>query len=90
MNNLSDANYDGNFAMRSGIGGGNKSNIAADSSQPNKRNTIGGTGGNIKIERSVYMQREIRPSYDGSENSLVVKTDCFSEEQRKKHPLETV
>ena len=90
MNNLSDANYDGQFAMRSGVGKGNKCNPESDTATANKRNTIGGTGGNIKIERTVYLQREVRPSYDGSENSLVVKTDCFSEEQRKKHPHETV
>ena len=90
MNNLSDANYDGNFAMKSGVGGGNKGRVDSEASGGNKRNTIGGSGGNIKIERTVYLQREVRPSYDGSENSLVVKTDCFNDEQRKKHPRETV
>lgn len=88
MNNLSDANYTGNFAMRSNIGG-NKIKSGSSVDTADKRATIGGSN-DIKIQKTVYMQRETRPSFDGSENSLVFKTDCYSEEQRKNTPRETV
>ena len=43
----------------------------------------------IKVEQSIYQQREVRVSVEGSERSLVNwKADCFSEEQqRKKHEV---
>lgn len=44
----------------------------------------------IKIEQTIYQQREVRPSLEGSERSLVWKTDCYSEEQKRKSPRETV
>lgn len=48
------------------------------------------TGAEIKIRRTVYQQREIRASLDGSESSLVFKADCYSEEQKARMPREDV
>jgi hypothetical protein len=92
MNNLSDANYNGSHVLSS-MGGANKIKSMNGSRIDNgsKRDTIGGSKGNdIKIEKTIYQQRELRPSLDGSESSLVFKADCYSEEQRKKIPRETV
>lgn len=42
----------------------------------------------IKVEQTVYQARELRTSQEGSEKSLVNwKSDCYSEEQRKKKQL---
>ena len=44
----------------------------------------------IKIEQTIYQQREVRQSLEGSERSLVWKADCYSEDQKRKRPHETV
>jgi len=40
----------------------------------------------IKVEQTIYQAREVRASLEVSERSLVNwKSDCYSEEQKKKH-----
>jgi hypothetical protein len=55
----------------------------------NNKSKTGTQVDEIKVEQSIYQQREVRVSVEGSERSLVDwKTDCFSEEQhRKKHEI---
>jgi hypothetical protein len=75
MNNLSDGHQMSNIR--------NKSKNAS---------RVDGAGdlNDIKIEQTIYQQREIRPSLEGSERSLVWKADCYSEEQKRKSPREAV
>jgi hypothetical protein len=87
MNNLSDINYNGSHVM-SNLGNTSRSKTGTRVDTGAKRNTIGGT--DIKIEKTVYMQRDTRASFEGSESSLVFKADCYSEDQKKKVPRETV
>lgn len=46
----------------------------------------------IKVEQTIYQERQVRPSIEGSEASLANwKTDCYSVETKgAKQPLETV
>ncbi|KAJ5042794.1 uncharacterized protein L3040_004187 [Drepanopeziza brunnea f. sp. 'multigermtubi'] len=88
VNNAPDAPHYGSFAMKSSFGGSKGmggSNVYA----VGKINTTGGSG-DIKIQKTVIMQREVRPNSDGSESSLVFKTDCYSEERNQKITRETV
>jgi hypothetical protein len=86
----------------SSIGSRNKSNmnnLSGNELGSYHMNTFNNTNNNksktgtqvdeIKVEQSIYQQREVRVSVEGSERSLVDwKTDCFSEEQhRKKHEI---
>jgi hypothetical protein len=83
--------------LLSTIGSKNKSNmqnLSGNEIASYKMNTFGSkskTGtqvDEIKVEQSIFQQREVRPSVEGSERSLVNwKTDCYSEEQRKKHDI---
>jgi hypothetical protein len=80
MNNLSE-NYNGNHAL---------SNMNRNKSKNGSRIDGAGDLNDIKIEQTIYQQREVRQSLEGSERSLVWKADCYSEEQRKKSPHEAV
>ena len=80
MNNLSE-NYNGTHAL---------SNMNKNKSKNGSRIDGADDLNDIKIEQTIYQQREVRPSLEGSERSLVWKTDCYSEEQKRKSPRETV
>jgi hypothetical protein len=66
------------------------SNISKNRTNNGSRIDAADDSNDIKIEQTIYQQREIRPSVEGSERSLVWRADCYSEDQKRNFPRETV